>query len=240
MKNFKKVFGEKISTYMYVWCVCVYVCASARSARAFLIAHVCALIDAKYFPYHIRVCAYPRVCALVCTCVRVCVRVYACVVMCARMCTCVCVCVCVCMCVCTHACVCVCVGVRVHVCAYPHVRVCAYTHMYVCAFCARSACVCCACVRVREKFVSRYTYMCGYKDIGVSPLMGTFAYVRASYQYILTILPLPYRLPSILPPNPIGGTLISSTFKFQSVLQSEKRGKPHDKLYGQSRPCQRQ
>ena len=94
-KNFKKVFGEKVSSDMYVWCVCVYVCASARSARAFLIAHVCALIDAKYFPYHIRVCAYPRVCALVCTCVRVCVRVYVYV----------------------YACVCVCVPMRVYVCA---------------------------------------------------------------------------------------------------------------------------
>ena len=206
--------------------MCVCVCVPARSARAFLTAHVRALIDAKYSPYHIRVCAYPRVCALVCTCVRVCVRVYACVVM--R------------VCVCTCVRVCVCVGVRVHVCAYPHVRVCAYTHMYVCAFCAYVRAYASAGVRVREKFVSRYTYMCGYKDMGVSSLMGTFAYVRASYHYILRILPLPYRLPSILPPNPIGGTLISSTFKFQSVLQSEKRGKPHDKLYGQSRPCQRQ
>ena len=169
---------------MYVWCVCVYVCASARSARAFLIAHVCALIDAKYFPYHIRVCAYPRVCALVCTCVRVCVRVYVYVY--------------ACVCVCTHACVCVCVGVRVHVCACTHMRMYACAHVYVCAFCARSACVCCACVRVREKFVSRYTYMCGYKDMGVSSLMGTFAYVRASYHYILRIFPTPYPLDKYL------------------------------------------
>ena len=188
MKNFKKVFGEKVSSDMYVWCVCV--CACVRAFRARVPNRACVRVNrCKVFslPYT-RVCVSARVCA--------------CVYMCARMCTCVRVCVCVCVCVCTHACVCVCVGVRVHVCAYPHVRVCAYTHMYVCAFCARSACVCCACVRVREKFVSRYTYMCGYKDMGVSSLMGTFAYVRASYHYILRIFPPPSHTvshPSSLP-----------------------------------------